>query len=269
MAELALPQQMICQFMEIIPARAILVAAKLGLADHIDNEGTTSTQVASSLNADPDAVQRLLRVLASIGVLHEGERDSFTLTSMGETLRSDSSSSVRSYAVFVHDFIYEGFGGLAETVRTGQPAFDRIFGMPFFPYLQKNPDRAAVFHSGIGNRGRIEANSIVHAYDFSTSGKTVDVGGGNGAFLSAILKTHANLTGVLLDRSAAIEAAKSGQGGSLPRCEFVVADIFNEVVAGGDTYTLKRLLFDFSDQDAIRILDNCRKAMQPAAACSL
>ena len=94
------------------------MAAKLGLADHIDNEGTTSTQVASSLNAT-DAVQApVAGVLASIGVLHEGERDSFTLTSMGETLRSKiSSSSVRSYAVFVHDFIYEGFGGLAETVR--------------------------------------------------------------------------------------------------------------------------------------------------------
>ncbi len=265
MAELALPQQMIRQFMEFIPARAILVAAKLGLADHIDNEGATSTQVASSLDVDPDAVHRLLRVLASIGVLHEEERDRFTLTSLGETLRSDSSSSVCGYAVFVHDFLYESFGGLAEAVRTGKPAFERTFGMPFFPYLQNNPDRAAIFHSGMGDRGRIEAKSVVDAYDFSTSGKIVDVGGGNGAFLSAILKVHANAAGVLMDRPAAVEAAKSGQGGPLPHCEFVVGDILDEVVAGGDIYTLKRLLFDFSDQDTTRILDNCRKAMRPGA----
>src|SRR5262245_22310603 len=90
----------------------------------------------------------------------------------------------------------------------------------------------------------------------------VDVGGGNGAFLSAILTTHNDVSGVLVDRTAAIEAAKAGRGGALPRCKFVDGDIFEQVRSGGDTYTLKRLLFDFSDEDAVRILDNCRKAMR-------
>jgi ubiquinone/menaquinone biosynthesis C-methylase UbiE len=137
--------------------------------------------------------------------------------------------------------------------------------MPFFDYLQKNPARAAVFHAGIGNRGRIEGRAIVEAYDFSTSRQIVDVGGGNGAFLSAILTTHDDVSGVLVDRTAAVEAAKAGRGGPLPRCKFVDGDIFEQISSGGDIYTLKRLLFDFSDEDALRILDNCRKAMRDGA----
>jgi predicted transcriptional regulator len=247
--------------MEIVPARAILVAAKLGVADHINAEGVTATQLAAKLNADADALHRLLRVLASIDILREAAAHRFMLTPLGEALRSDSLSSVRDYAVYVHDFIYEGFGRFDETVRTGKPAFDTSYGMTFFHYLQKNPARAAIFHAGIGNRGRIEAEAIVDAYDFSTSRRIVDVGGGNGAFLSAIVTTHHNVSGVLVDRTAAIDAAKAGRGGPLPRCEFVDGDIFEHVCSVGDTYTLKRLLFDFSDEDAVRILDNCRKAI--------
>jgi len=262
MAELSPSQEMIRRFMELVPARAILVAAKLRIADHLDDDGATSSQLAGKLDADPDALHRLLRMLASIGILHEMAEGRFTLTALGKTLRSDTPSSVRDYAVYVHDFIYEGFADLCETIRSGTPAFDRMFGMPFFPFLQQNPDRATVFHAGIGNRGHIEAKSIVDAYDFSTCRQVVDVGGGNGAFLSAILTTHDNVSGVLVDRTAAIEAAKSGRGGPLPRCEFVDNDIFQGVFAGADTYTLKRLLFDFSDEDAVRILNHCRKAVR-------
>jgi hypothetical protein len=108
----------------------------------------------------------------------------------------------------------------------GMAAGGFTFGS-FFQYLEKTPDRAAVFHAGIGNRGRIAAQAIIDAYDFSTSRLVVDVGGGNGAFLSAILTTHNNVSGVLVDRTAAIGAAKSGRGGPLPRCEFVDHDILS------------------------------------------
>lgn len=265
MVDLSPPQEMIRRFMEIVPARAILVAAKLGLVDHIRTEGATAAELATKLSVDMGALHRLLRMLASIEVLHEVADDRFTLTPFGETLRSDTPSSVRDYAVLIHDFIYDGFSALDESVRTGKPAFDQMRGVPFFQYLQKNPGRAAVFHAGIGNRGRIEARAILDAYDFSTSRQVVDVGGGNGALLSAILTTHSNVSGVLVDRTAAIEAAKSGRGGPLPHCEFVDQDIFEQVYSGGSTYTLKRLLFDFSDEDAVRILDNCRKAMRDDA----
>jgi ubiquinone/menaquinone biosynthesis C-methylase UbiE len=168
---------------------------------------------------------------------------------------------VRDFAIYIHDLSYPAFGQFDGTIRTGKSTFEEIFGMPFYRHLQENPDRAAIFHAGIGNRGRIQATSIVEAYDFSTSRQVVDVGGGNGSFLSEILAAHANVSGVLIDRSVAIEAAKSGQGGSLPRCEFIDGDIFEDIFAGGDTYILKRILFDFSDEDAVCILNKCRSAI--------
>ena len=254
-------REIIRQFLAFIPARAIFVAAKLGVPDHIGAEGATSKELAAKLSLAPEALNRLLRMLASTGVLHEEEDNRFSLTATGRALCSDTPESVRDYAIYFHDFIYEVFGQLEETVRTGEPAFDKSFGMPFFQFLQENPDRAAIFHAGIGNRGRIEANSILEAYDFSASRQVVDVGGGNGGFLSAILAVHDNVSGVLIDRTAAIESAQSGQGGPLSRCNFVDGDIFEAVYAGADTYTLKRLLFDFSDEDAVRILNNCRAAI--------
>ena len=262
MADYSPSQEIIRQFMAFIPARAISVAAKLGIPDQASAEGVTATTIAANLDVDPAALNRLLRMLASVGILHEEEADRFTLTALGRTLRSDTPESVRDYTIYIHDFIYEGFCNFDETVRTGKPTFDKSFGMPFFQHLQENPDRAAVFHEGIGNRGRNEANSIIEAYDFSTARQVVDIGGGNGGFLSAILMAHENVSGVLMDRTAAIEAAKSGHGGVLPRCEFVDGDIFEEVFSGGDAYTLKRLLFDFSDEDAVRILKNCRAAIR-------
>ncbi len=261
MSNISSSREIIHQLLAFIPARAIYVAAKLGIPDHIGAAGATSSELATKLSVAPKALDRLLRTLASLNILHEEKDNRFTLTATGRALCSDTPESVRDYAIYFHDFIYPLFEQFEDTVRTGDPAFNKTFGMPFFQYLQENPDRAAVFHAGIGNRGRVEAKSIVEAYDFSNVRQIVDVGGGNGGFLSAILAAHDDVSGVLIDRTAAIEAAQSGKGGPLPRCDFIDGDIFQEVFAGADTYTLKRLLFDFSDEDAVRILNNCRVAI--------
>jgi hypothetical protein len=128
-------------------------------------------------------------------------------------------------------------------VRTGKPAVGEIFGAPLFAYLQSAPDKAALFHAGLGNRGRIEAPAILNAYDFAACRRVVDLGGGNGAFLSAILAKHPGDSGVLLERGAAITAARGGQGGALPRCDLIEGDYFKAVPPGGDVYMLKRVLF--------------------------
>ena len=132
MADFAPSQQLIRQFMAFIQARAILVAAKLGVADHIDAQGVTSARLAALCDVDRDALDRLLRLLASVGVLRQEDDDRFTLTATGRALRGDTPGSVRDYAVYVHDFIYEVFAGLDQTMRTGEPAFDTIFALPFF-----------------------------------------------------------------------------------------------------------------------------------------
>lgn len=117
----------------------------------------------------------------------------------------------------------------------------------------------------MSNRGRIETAAVLEASTFSQSKLVVDVGGGNGGFLSAILACNDQLSGVLVDQPSAIKAARAGRGGPLPRCQLVARNFFDGVPPGGDTYVLKRILFDWTDEEALRILKNCRRAMNSDA----
>ena len=209
------------------------------------------------VNVHSDALYRVLRTLAGLGVLHQDENDRFFVTQFGETLRKDSPQSVRDYAIFSHEFVYEIFRGIMDTVRTGKPVIE-----DFFEYLRANPEQEAIFHTGMATKTRIETVAVIEAYDFSKCGTVVDVGGGNGAFLSGMLASCEQVSGVLFDQKSAIEAAKASRGGSLPRCRFVAGDFFEAVPSGGDTYVLKRTLYNWSDEEVVQILKNCRKAMK-------
>jgi hypothetical protein len=246
---------MIRLLMGYIPTRVLYVAVKLGIADHISDDGASASDLAQKLGVHSGALYRVLRTLAGIGVLHQDENDLFFLTPLGKTLRKDSPQSVRDYAIYSHEFVYDGFRNITESVRTGKPVID-----DFFAYLRSNPELETIFHAGIGNRGRIETKAILQAFDFSKCRQVVDVGGGNGAFLSSLLASHEQVSGVLFDQESAIRAAESGRGGSLPRCRLVAGDFFDRVPSGGDIYILKRVLFDWTDNEAIKILENCRKA---------
>ena len=249
-------QEMINMIMGYIPARTIYVAAKLGLADHIDDDGANAQDLARSLNVHPDALYRVMRTLASLGVMHQAE-DKFFVTQFGETLRKDLRQSVRDYVIYSHEFIYERFGRIMHSVRTGKPTIE-----DFFENLRANPEQEAIFLAGSGNKSRIETAAILKAYDFTGCGTVVDVGGGSGAFLSELLAFSDRVSGVLFDQKSAIEAAIAGRSGSLPRCEFVAGDFFTTVPSSGDTYILKRIIDDWPDEKVIRILKNCREAMQ-------
>jgi hypothetical protein len=238
----------------------IYAAAKLGIADHIGADGASAHELAQKLNLDAAALYRVLRVLGGLGALRQDDNDRFFVTPFGETLRKDSPQSVRDYAIYSHEIVYDSFKSIVDSVRSGQPVIDDYFG-----FLRANPDKEAVFHAGMSNRGRIETAAVLDAYTFSKSQTVVDVGGGNGGFLSATLARNDHLSGMLFDQLSAIEAAKAGRGGPLPRCTLVVGDFFDSVSTGGDAYILKRILFDWTDEDALRILKNCRQAMNSDA----
>jgi len=240
--------------MGYIPTRVIYVAAKLGISDQIDDEGTSTQVLAEKLDVHSGALYRVLRTLAGIGVLHQDENDLFFLTPLGKTLRKDSPQSVRDYAIYIHEFVYDGLSNITESVRTGKPMID-----DFFAYLRSNPELETIFHAGMGSQGRIETKAILQAFDFSKCRQVVDVGGGNGTFLSSLLGSYNRVSGVLFDQESAIRAAESGRGGSLSRCELVAGDFFDRVPSGGDTYILKRVLLDWTDAEAIKILENIRK----------
>jgi hypothetical protein len=248
---------MIGLFMGYIPTRVIYVAAKLGIADHIGGGGARAPELAEKLSVHPDALYRVLRTLAALGVLHQDEDDRFFVTELGETLRADSPQSVRDYAIYSHEFSHDRMSKILDSVRTGKPVIEDFFGS-----LRANSEEEAVFYAGSGNKSRIEAAAIIEAFDFSQCGKLVDVGGGNGAFLSKILVSCERVSGVLFEQKSAIEAAKAGRGGPLPRCEFVVGNFFEAVPGGGDTYVLKRILDDWGNEKVVEILKNCRKAVR-------
>ena len=248
---------MIRLFMGYIPTRVIYAAAKLGFLDEIEDGGATADVVAERLGLNASALYRLMRSLAGLGVLHQDGDDRFHVTPFGETLRTGAPNSVKDYAIYSHETVFDAFKDISDSVRTGEPVIK-----DFFQLLRENPEQAALFHAGMGNRGRIETAAILDAYDFGDCKKVVDVGGGNGAFLSAIMTTQEQMAGTLFDQPSAIDAAKDGRGGALPRCELVSGDFFDTVPSGGDGYILKRVLFDWTDEETIQILKNCRNAME-------
>ncbi len=142
--------------MGYIPTRVIYVAAKLGISDQIDDKGTSTQVLAEKLDVHSGALYRVLRTLAGIGVLHQDENDLFFLTPLGKTLRKDSPQSVRDYAIYIHEFVYDGLSNITESVRTGKPMID-----DFFAYLRSKPELETIFHAGMGNRGRIETKAIL------------------------------------------------------------------------------------------------------------
>jgi len=239
-----------------ITTAVIYVAAKLELVDHIRDNRAIAQDLAEILNVNPGALYRVMRTLAALGVLHQDEDDRFFVTQFGETLRKDSPQSVRGYAIYIHELVYERYTRIMDSVRTGKAVIEKVFDN-----LRSNPAQEAIFHAGMDDKTHIDMAAIIEAYDFSNCGRVVDVGGGNGAFLSGVLASCENVSGVLFDQKSAIEAAKAGRGGSLPRCEFVAGDFFEAVPSGGDTYVLKRILDDWSDEKVTQILKNCRKAM--------
>ena len=256
----SLGQSMIRLSMSYIPTRVIYAAAKLELTDHIDDDGASAQDLAHKIKVDAAALYRVMRVLAGLGVLRQDDKDRFYVTPFGETLRKDSPQSVRDYAIYSHELVYDTFKGITDTVRSGKPVIDDYFG-----FLRANPDREAIFHAGMSNRGRVETAAVLDAYIFSGPQTVVDVGGGNGGFLSALLARNDHLSGVLFDQASAIEGAKAGCGGPLPRCKLLPGNFFEDVPSGGDTYILKRVLFDWTDQEALRILKNCRRVMNSDA----
>ena len=248
---------MIRLFMGYIPTRVIYAAAKLGIVDEIDDGGATADAVAERLDLNVNALYRLMRSLSGLGVLRQDGDDKFHVTAFGETLRTGAPNSVKDYAIYSHEIVFDAFKDITDSVRSGEPVVDN-----FFQLLRENPEQEALFHAGMGNRGRIETAAILDAYNFADCKHVVDVGGGNGAFLSAIMAGQEQLAGTLYDQRSAIDAAKAGRGGPLPRCELVSGDFFETVPSGGDAYILKRVLFDWTDEETIQILKNCRDAME-------
>jgi hypothetical protein len=242
----------------------LYVAAKLGLADHLRHGTRTPEQLAQAVAADAQALRRLLRALASMGIFAEEADGSFALTPLAEHLRSDAPQSLRGVALlYGEEWLWRAYGQMLYSVLTGRPAFEHAHGQPLFDYLSDHPAAAAQFDEAMSGYSAQEAAAILAAYDFSPASRVVDVGGGQGGLLSAILRAHPHLSGVVFDRPTVVPGARRrlAETGVGARSECVAGDFFAALPDGGDLYMLKSVLHDWGDEDAVRILRTCRRAM--------
>jgi hypothetical protein len=245
-------------------SQAIYVAAKLGIADLLRDGAKSSEELAQSTETHPRALYRLLRALASVGVFREGKDGCFELTPRAACLQSDVPGSLRAVAIMRGEpYFWRPCGRLLHSVQTGQPAFDDIYGMGLFTYLAQHPQDATTFNQAMLANVAQKHTAAANAYDFSQFRRVVDVGGGQGALLTAILTTHPQVRGVLFDQPHVVEVARPHitAAGLAQRCELVSGDFFASVPAGGDAYTLSEILHDWDDPQATVILRNIRKAM--------
>jgi hypothetical protein len=243
-------------------SRALYVTAKLGIADLLATGPRESDDLARTCGANPGALFRLLRAMASLGLFTEVSPRKFALTPMGETLKSKQPAAVRETVLaLAGSWAWASFVEFEYAVRTGKPGFEKAFGMNAFEYLSKNPEEGSLFNDAmIGVHGP-EPAAVAQAFDFSGLGTLVDVGGGTGSLIAAILKANPKLKGVLFDMPHVEKAARDrlASMGLADRCRVEAGSFFDSVPAG-DGYVLSHIIHDWDEPRCLKILGNCLRA---------
>ena len=246
-------------------SRGVYVIAKLGIPDLLKSGPKTADELAAATKMHAPSLFRILRALASVGVLSSVNGGRFAQTPVSETLVTDAPGSLRWFAVSeLGQEHYPAWGNLMHSVKTGEIAFDNFFGVDIWKYFQQNPEDAAVFNDSMSSVTAATNEAILSLYDFSSFGTVVDVGGGHGGLITSILKRNPKVKGVLFDAPEVIEGArpKLEAAGLAERCETVAGDFFKSVPAGGDAYVMKWIIHDWDDEKSITILRNCRSRMR-------
>jgi hypothetical protein len=218
-------------------SQAIYVAAKLGIADLLESGPQSSVVLAAATRSDSRSLYRLLRALSSLGVLSQVDDDRFSLSRLGNALRTDVAGSLRAAVITIGEIHYQACGDLLYGVQTGAPAFNHAFGTSLFEYLQQNTEAAGAFHRGMTNLASLLANAVVLAYDFSGITSIVDVGGGEGELLIKIVELYPETSGIVFDLGNAFGSPKRTVS-SAERCSYVAGNFFNSVPEKADAYLL-------------------------------
>jgi hypothetical protein len=247
-------------------AHLVVVATQLGVADLVASGPLPVSDLAEATGADPESLYRLLRTLASRGIFQEHDAKHFSLTPLADPLRKDAPDSVRAQALFSGSEEYlRTWAGLSHSVLTGEPSFEHVYGKPYFDYLAEHPAFARIFDDVMTGSSTDEGAAIAAAYDFSRCRTVVDVGGGHGALLAAILDRYPRLSGVLFDLPDVVGNAHGAIDTHIAsgRVEKVPGSFFDDQLPGGDAYLLKWIVHDWADKEAVQILKNCRSNMAP------
>lgn len=246
-------------------AKAVCVAAELQIADHLAAGPRGPDDLAQATGSHAPSLHRLLRALVSLDICSERDDGLFELSAMGEPLRSDAPNSLRSWALWYGAYMSPLWDNLRHSVKSGESARKLITGSDDFSHLESDAGAAAIFNRAMAEFTTLIASEVVRVYDFAGMRRIVDVGGGYGALIAAVLRANPAAEGVLFDRPHAMRGARTllaGEGLSA-RCELLAGDFFDQVPAAADIYLLKAIIHDWDDERGRLILRNCRRAMPP------
>jgi O-methyltransferase domain/Dimerisation domain len=246
-------------------SQAIYVAAKLGIADVLSHGPKSCDEIAAVTRTPAPSLSRLLRALRSLGVIGSVEGGKFELTALGRPLQAERAGSLRALVLTLGEIHYEAWGALLHSVKTGAPAFPSVFGARLFEYLAQDRGASDTFQEAMSDVSALVSQAVLLAYEFSGIHRLADIGGGCGQFLMAVLDAVPDMCGILLETPAVIAAAtrKLASHPCRHRCALVPGNLLEAVPRGASAYLLSGVIHDWDDEQAIRILDNCRRAMAP------
>ncbi len=246
---------------------AIRVAATLRIADHITAGVRTAPELAELVDADADALERLMRYLAARGVLARDGAGGFELTAQGQALRDDHPAGMRAM-LDIHGAVGRvelAFVQLLHSIRTGEAAYPVQFGRPFWDDLNADPARAASFDAWMSANVPVRAEEVVAAYDWASLGRIIDVGGGDGSLLIALLTAFPHLRGSVLDQPGTVKGTRDAlaAAGLADRGDVLAGSFFDPLPTGADAYLLSWIIHDWNDESARAILRRCAEAAGP------
>ncbi|MGO8947587.1 MAG: methyltransferase [Ktedonobacterales bacterium] len=245
-------------------SQAVYVAAELGIADLLASGPQDAADLAQATETHEPSLYRVLRLLAALGLFTEVQPARFSLTPLGDRLRTGVPASMRAWAMLVETLGgVRSFEYLLHTVRTGEPGLKAAYGVEVFEFLAERPENARRFDATMSARTAAFASSVAAGYDFSPMRNLVDVGGGNGMLLAVILQRHPHLQGTLFDTAAVVSRASATLENAdvADRCRVIAGDFFAAVPEGADGYLLANVLHDWDDNRAVAILRNCRSGL--------
>jgi hypothetical protein len=244
-------------------SQAIGVAAELGIPDALKAGPADAVRLATTTSTDPRALQRLLQALASLGLVTNREDGCFGLTASGALLCRDAPQSLHAWSVWWARHQWPVWGNLRHSITTGTSARRLVTGGDDFAHLARDPDAAAVFHRAMAEFSALVSAELVRLHDFSSAERVVDIGGGYGTLLIGVMQAFPQVHGVLFDLAHAIEGARRhvAAAGLAGRCDLIIGDFFAAVPADAQKYLLKAVLHDWTDEQCLTILRNCRTAI--------
>ncbi|MBF6567781.1 MAG: methyltransferase [Candidatus Binataceae bacterium] len=245
----------------------IYVSAKLGIADLLVERPRTATELAQLTDTHERSLLRLMRTLVTLGIFKEGAEGRFELTEMGIRLAGKSERSLKAWVLVEGELLRAGWGQLIESIRTGKTADELAgFGSERFEKLAEMKD-AGLFNEGMVSMTRAALPALLAACDFAGVSTLLDVGGGLGELMSAILTMYPSMRGIVYDLPHCAEGARMNlsAAGAAERAEFIAGSFFESVPAAADAIILKNIIHDWNDERCLQILRNCHRALRPGA----